>query len=93
MIKNYIKEVKEVTKKYIAIAKARWVAFKGSVKASIRDIKNIKNMSIKDTSMKKEIHYIKMNLGMFTLVMNLKRETLVVTEGITFQEKKEKKLL
>jgi hypothetical protein len=40
MLKNYIKEIKEVTKKYIAIAKARWVAFKGSVKASIRDIKN-----------------------------------------------------
>ena len=37
---DYIKEIKEVTKKYIAIAKARWVAFKGSVKASIRDIKN-----------------------------------------------------
>jgi|TARA_Y100000289_G_C3915827_1_gene147352 hypothetical protein len=40
MLKNYIKEIKEVTKKYWAMVKARWVAFKGSVKASIRDIKN-----------------------------------------------------
>ena len=39
-MKNFIKELKEALNKYWVITKARWAAFKGSVKASARFIKN-----------------------------------------------------
>tara|TARA_R100001510_G_C7525654_1_gene119286 strand:- start:170 stop:313 length:144 start_codon:yes stop_codon:yes gene_type:complete len=40
MLKKFIDELKELINKYWLIAKARWAAFEGSVKASVRSIKN-----------------------------------------------------
>ena len=40
MLKKFIDELKELINKYWLIAKARWAAFKSSVKASVRSIKN-----------------------------------------------------
>tara|TARA_R110000824_G_scaffold247058_3_gene436165 strand:- start:990 stop:1175 length:186 start_codon:yes stop_codon:yes gene_type:complete len=39
MIKNFWEELKALVSKYKLIIEARWVAFKGSVKASLRVLK------------------------------------------------------
>ena len=39
MIKNFWEELKALVSKYKLIIEARWVAFKGSVKASFRVLK------------------------------------------------------